>query len=62
MFDFMKILDFNIENSTAEEKDKLNRCINEIENITNNYKTNKKDSGIYSENVSKYLENDKWTN
>lgn len=60
MFNFMKILNYNIDNSTVDEKLKFNRCINEIENITNNYKTNKKSSGLYSSEISQYLENDIW--
>ena len=60
MFDFMKILNYNIENSTPEEKNKLDWSINEIERITDNYKSNEKSSELYSESISKYLENDKW--
>jgi hypothetical protein len=57
MFDFMKILSYNIENSTPEEKNKLDWSINEIERITDNYKSNEKSSELYSESISKYLEN-----
>jgi hypothetical protein len=37
LYDFTKILKFNIDNSTDYEKDKLNQCISKILEITNNY-------------------------
>ena len=61
LYDFMKILKFNIDNSTDLEKDHFNWCISKIEEIINNYKTNKKISEIYPSEISKYLENDTWT-
>jgi hypothetical protein len=38
LYDFIKMLNFNIENSTDIEKDKLNRCIFRILEIIDNYK------------------------
>ena len=64
LYSFLKIINFNIENSTTEEKDKFNRCINEIGRIIKDYKSNKKTSWFYSEEISKHLENDariNWT-
>jgi hypothetical protein len=48
----MKILKFNIDNSTDLEKDHFSRCITEIERIIDNYKTTGKGSGIYSDEIS----------
>jgi hypothetical protein len=44
LYSFLKIINFNIENSTTEEKDKFNRCINEIGRIIKDYKSNQKTS------------------
>jgi hypothetical protein len=40
LFNFIKILKFNIDNSTNAEKDNLNQCITKILEITNNYANN----------------------
>lgn len=61
LYNFMKILKFNIDNSTDLEKNHFNWCISKIGEIINNYKTNKKISEIYPSEISKYLENDTWT-
>ena len=64
LYEFLKILKFNIDNSTNVEKDKFNRCINEIWRIINDYKSNKESSWFYSDEISKHLENDtriNWT-
>lgn len=60
LYNFVKILNFNIENSTDYEKDKLNFCIDKIREVINNYRTEEKSSGLYSHDISNYLENDTW--
>lgn len=60
LYDFMKILKFNIDNSTDLEKDHFSRCITEIERIIDNYKTTGKCSGIYFDEISGCLENNEW--
>ena len=60
LYAFMKVLKFNIDNSTDVEKDHFDWCIDEIGRIIDNYRTNKKSSGLYSDEISKCLENDIW--
>ena len=62
LYAFMKVLKFNIDNSTDVEKNHLDWCIDEIGRIIDNYRTNGKSSGLYSDKISKYLENDIWVN
>ncbi len=66
LYDFMKILKFNIDNSTDVEKDKLNKCIEKILEITDNYKNN---NGIedfvtlkYPPVIEHYLKDGAWLN
>ena len=60
LYTFMKVLKYNIDNSTDIEKDHFDWCIDEIWRVISNYKANKKISGIYSDEISKCLENDIW--
>ncbi len=61
LYNFMKILKFNIDNSIdLGEINKFSRCINEIETIIDNYKSSGESNGIYSDGISKYLENNVW--
>ena len=62
LYAFMKVLKFNIDNSTDVEKDHLDWCIDEIGRIIDNYRTKGKSSVLYSDKISKYLENDIWVN
>ena len=66
LFDFMKILKFNIDNSTNTEKDNLNQCITKILEITNNYANNQWEDHSYSFNyppiIENYLKNSTWLN
>lgn len=61
LYNFMKILKFNIDNSVdLGEINKFSRCINEIERVIDNYKSSGKSNGLYSDGISKYLENNVW--
>ena len=64
LYDFLKILNFNIENSTDYEKDKLIKCIDVIQNIPTLYKermnwVNNTQSN-YPPIIKNYLENQAW--
>lgn len=61
LFDFIKILKFNIDNSTNIEKDHLNQCITKILEITNNYASNKWTES-YPPVIENYLKNKNWLN
>ena len=62
MYDFMKIINFNIENSTADEKDKLNQCISKIWDITDSYRQNNWNDGWfkYPPIIENFLKNKTW--
>ena len=66
LYDFMKILKFNIDNSTDTEKDKLNKCIERILEITDNYKNNGGIEDIvtlkYPPVIEHYLKDGAWLN
>ena len=64
LYDFIKMLNFNIENSTDIEKDKLNRCIFRILEIIDNYKNTRWNVGFDTVNyppiIENYLKNQTW--
>ena len=66
LFDFIKILKFNIDNSTNTEKNHLNQCITKILEITNNYANNNwtefSASFKYPPIIENYLKNESWLN
>ena len=66
LFDFIKILKFNIDNSTNTEKDNLNKCITKIIEITDNYKdTNGREDFVslkYPPVIENYLKDKAWLN
>ena len=66
LYDFIKILKFNIDNSTDVEKDKLNKCITRILEITDTYKNNNGienfDTLKYPSVIENYLKDNAWLN
>lgn len=64
LYSFLKIINFNIENSTTEEKDKLNRCIYKIWEIVDKYRSNQGkqnfDDVKYPPIIENYLKNEDW--
>ena len=64
LYNFLKVLNFNIENSTLEEKEKLNACISKIWEISETYKNNEgKDNWFkYPPIIEIYLKNETWLN
>ena len=62
LYGFIKILNFNIENSTVYETEKLNACISKIWEISETYKANigKDDWVKYSPIIENYLKNQVW--
>ena len=64
LFNFIKMLNFNSENSTDNEKDKLNKCIAKILQITENYRNNNGiqtfDTFKYPPIIENYLKNQNW--
>ncbi len=64
LYDFVKILNFNVENSTDTEKDKLCQCISKIMEISDNYKNNNGvawfDTVNYPPIIENYLKNQTW--
>ena len=66
LYDFMKILKFNIDNSTESEKDNLDKCITKILEITDSYQDTNwiepKDSFKYPPIIENYLKNSAWLN
>ena len=60
LFDFLKILQFNIENSTDTEKDNLIKCITEILRITENYKKNQSTEIKHPSIIEDHLKNQTW--
>ena len=66
LYNFMKILKFNIDNSTNTEKDNLDQCITKILEITNYYADS---NGVedyvtlkYPPIIDNYLKNKTWLN
>ena len=64
LYPFFKILNFNIENSTTEEKNKLNACINRIWEIVSAYRANNWQENYvelkYPPIIDNFLKNDTW--
>ena len=64
LYPFLKILKFNIDNSTTEEKNKLEKCIWKIWEISNSYRENqgqeKFGSVKYPQIVDNYFKNETW--
>lgn len=64
IFPFLKIIKFNIDNTeNLDDKDKLNKCIWKIMEITDNYKNNQGDWKLdvkYPPLVENYLKNETW--
>ena len=64
LYDFVKMLKFNIENSTDTEKDRLCKCISKIMEISDNYRNNNGvvwfDTVNYPPIIENYLKNQTW--
>lgn len=62
LYSFFKIINFNIENSTTWEKDKLNKILNKIGEIKDNYRNSNGietfDSEKYPPIIENYLKNE----
>jgi hypothetical protein len=64
IYSYMKLINFNIENSTTEEKDKLNKCISKIWEIADNYRSEQGkgnfDDVKYPTIIENHLKNETW--
>ena len=64
LYQFMRVLKFNIDNSTDVEKDRLNQCITKIQEITDNYRNNNWVEDFvtlkYPSVIDNYLKNKEW--
>lgn len=62
LYEFIKMLNFNIENSTVDEKEKLNACISKIWEISEIYRNNQgKDNWFkYPPIIENYLKSETW--
>ena len=64
LYSFLKIINFNIENSTTEEKNKLNQIFIKIDEIRNNYKNkNGQENSLefrYPSIIEHFLKNESW--
>ena len=64
LYSFMKMIKFNVENSTTEEKNKLNKCLSKIPEIVDAYKTTKWVQNFvelkYPLIIENYLKNQTW--
>ena len=57
LFDFVGLIHFNIQNSTSLEKDRMNSCLEKIQNLVNEYKDTDKlpEKWKYSPIIEHYL-------
>lgn len=66
LYQFMRILNFNIDNSTDVERSRLEQCITKIEEITDNYRNNNWVEDFvtlkYPLVIDNYLKNKEWLN
>ena len=64
LHDFMKMINFNMENSTDTEKDKLCKCMSKMVQIAYDYKNTRGITGINTVNyppiIENYLKNQTW--
>lgn len=64
LYDFIKMMNFNMENSTDTEKDKLCKCISKVVQIAYDYKNTRGLTGINTVNyppiIENYLKNQTW--